>query len=234
MKSPYAISISGGVEQEIFGDAKFTVSYNHRETKDNFKRTTTRLNAIDALTTQRNDGRHAYDGVEFVIRKYMSRGFDLLAHYTLAKSEGDTTDTLSPLQQASQFGYQDWDQRHTVVVSGNLDLPTGVRLTVLSRYASGRPYSIVNDLPTVEAAWVDMQGNPVGRNNERQPSNATVDLSIGRGFRTAYGVFKPSLEVINLTNRVNITGVSSSFASAGIPIAADTSRVMQIGLAWEF
>jgi hypothetical protein len=234
MKSPYAVSISGGVEREIFGDAKVTVSYNHRETKDNFKRTTTRLNAIDALTTQRNDGRHTYDGIEFVVRKYMSRGFDLLAHYTLAKSEGDTTDTLSPLQQASQFGYQDWDQRHTVVVSGNIALPTGVRVTVLSRYASGRPYSIVNDLPTVEAAWVDALGRPVGRNNERQPSNATVDLSIGRGFRTAYGVFKPSLEMINLTNRVNITGVSGSFASPGIPIAADTSRVMQLGLAWEF
>jgi hypothetical protein len=234
LKNPYAISMSGGVEREIGGDAKFTVSYNHRETKDNFKRTSTRLNAIDVLQTQRNDGSHTYDGIEFVVRKYMSKGFDLLAHYTLAKSEGDTTDTLSPLQQASQYGYQDWDQRHTIVVSGNIELPSGVRATLLSRYASGRPFSIVNDLPTVEAAWVDTQGRPVGRNSQRQPANATFDMTIGRAFRTAYGVFKPSLELINLTNRVNITGVSSSFASAGIPINADTSRVMQIGLGWEF
>jgi hypothetical protein len=102
------------------------------------------------------------------------------------------------------------------------------------RYASAHPYTIVNDLPTVEAAWIDRQGNPANRNSERMPANKTMDLSLGKGFRTAYGTLTPGLEIINLLNWVNVTGVSTSRSSPGLPTAADTSRVMQVSLERKF
>jgi hypothetical protein len=93
---------------------------------------------------------------------------------------------------------------------------------------------IVNNLPGVFAAWIDRQGQPVNRNNERMPSNWTVDLTLGRVFRTAHGSFSPSLQIINLTNRTNVIGVTTSFSGPGIPTNVDTGRLIQIGLGWEF
>jgi hypothetical protein len=234
LKNPYALSYSVGVEHQLPMDTKVSVTYNHRDYKDNFKTTSTRLNAIDVTQAQNNTGEAVYDGVEFVVRKYLTERFDLLGHYTLATSEGDTTDPLSPLQQEFSYGPQDWDQRHTVVLISNLRLPYELDSTVVYRYASGRPYSITNDQPDVFAAWVDPEGNPVNRNNERMPSNWTIDLSLSRRFVTGAGAFTPSFEIINLTNHLNITEVSDSFNSAGRPVAADTSRLIQIGIGWQF
>jgi hypothetical protein len=234
IKNPYVVNYSVGFEREMFWDTKLSVAFHHRDTYDNFKGTNERLNPIDVLQIYRNDGKSQYDGVEFVARKYLARGFDLLAHYTLAKSDGDTTDILSPLQQQFQYGPQDWDQRHTVLLSGNAHLPWDIRFTGIFRYASGRPYSITNDLPGVEAAWVDPQGRPVNRNNERQPGNKTIDLNLGRAFTTGHGTFTLALEVINLMNWVNVIGVSTSTSSPGVPINLDTGRLMQIGLEWRF
>lgn len=232
--SPYVVSASLGYERAIPGDAKVSVTYNHRDYKANFLATATQLNTIDVLNTYTNQGTSKYDGVEFVVRKYMSRHFDLLAHYTLSKSIGDTTSTFSPLQQRFQYGPLDWDQRHTVFFSSNMELPYDVRLTPLFRYASGRPYSIVNNLPTVEAAWIDLQGHPVNRNHELMPINTTVDVSLQRAFQLGRGVLTPTLEILNLMNHVNIIGVSTSISTPGLPTAADTSRVLQVGLQYKF
>jgi hypothetical protein len=234
IKNPYVVSYSAGIERELFFDTKLSVAYHHRDTYDNFKGTNERLSPTDVVQIYRNDGESKYDGVEFVVRKYMTQNFDLLAHYTLAKSEGDTTDILSPLQQQFQFGPQEWDQRHTYVMSGNARLPWNVRFTGLFRYASGRPYSITNDLPGVEAAWLDRNNNPVNRNNERQPANKTFDLNMGRSFETRHGSFTPTLEIINAFNWVNVIGVSTSRSSPGTAVNVDTGRLMQIGLEWKF
>jgi Carboxypeptidase regulatory-like domain/TonB dependent receptor/TonB-dependent Receptor Plug Domain len=234
IKNPYVTSASVGIERRMPLDAKVSITYNHRNYSDNFKGTSVSLNKTDVLQTYRNDGTGKYDGVEFVVRKYFSRQFDLLAHYTLAKSVGTSTNILSPLQQQFQYGPQDWDQRHTVFFSGNIELPYDLRITPLFRYASGRPYSITNDLPTVEAAWIDPQGHPVNRNNERMPTNATVDLTLQRAFRMTRGTLSPTFEILNLTNHVNIIGVSTSSSTPGRPTLVDTSRVMQVGFEWRF
>ena len=234
IKNPYVVSASVGYERQLPFDAKGSVAYNHRNYIDNFKGTSVSLNATDVLQTYRNDGQAKYDGVEFVIRKYVSRHFDMLAHYTLAKSVGHSTDILSPLQQVSQYGPQDWDQRHTVFGSANIELPYEIRVTPIYRYASGRPYSITNDLPTVEAAWIDTQGRRVSRNNERMLANTTFDVTLQRPLRTMRGVLTPTLEILNLANHVNIIGVSSSSSTPGRPTIADTSRVLQVGIEWRY
>jgi hypothetical protein len=203
LKNPYVLVSAVGVERELPFAAKLSVTFTHRNTYDNYKVTNERLNPIDVVRIQRNDGQARYNGVEFVVRKYLTSKWDLLAHYTLSKAEGDTTATLSPLQQQFQYGPQDWDQRHTVVFISNQRLPHAIQATGVFRYASGRPFSIVNNLPGVFAAWIDRQGQPVNRNNERMPSNWTVDLTLERVFRAAHGSFSPSLQIINLTNRTN-------------------------------
>jgi hypothetical protein len=138
------------------------------------------------------------------------------------------------LQQRFQFGPQDWDQRHTVLVSSNARLPYDLRLTGVFRYASGRPYSITNDLPGIEAAWVNTAGQPVNRNNERQPANKTIDVNFGRSFTLPTGTFTIALEVINLMNWTNVIGVSSSFSSPGLPTNVDTGRLAQLAFEWKF
>jgi hypothetical protein len=66
------------------------------------------------------------------------------------------------------------------------------------------------------------------------PTNATVDLTLQRAFRMTRGTLSPTFEILNLTNHVNIIGVSTSSSTPGRPTLVDTSRVMQVGFEWRF
>ncbi len=114
-------------------------------------------------------------------------------------------------------------------VTGTVILPLEVSFTGLFRGASGRPYSITNDNPSIFAAFVDREGNVTGRNQERQPANWTIDFNVARDFRFGGARLRALVQVINVTNHVNVIGVSTSLATAGTPTNIDLSRQIQFG-----
>jgi hypothetical protein len=88
----------------------------------------------------------------------------------------------------------------------------------------------VNSLPTIQAAFVDRDGNIVGRNEEHLPSNWTMDLSVGREFGPVGKRVRLFGQVINATNRVNVIAVSTQRATAGVPTNVDIPRQVQLGV----
>jgi hypothetical protein len=126
------------------------------------------------------------------------------------------------------------DQRHRLVVSGSYAGGRGIQVSGILTAGSGRPYNIL--------AGADLNGdgdggsspadrartNPadpassVGRNSGTLPPQATVDLRITRRFSPgATGsrlAFEPIVEVFNLFNRANFTGVQNVFGAGSYPL----------------
>lgn len=229
LKNPYTVHMSLGYEQLLAANLKGSVSVTRRRGRNQANNRAVTVAPNDVIQLQETNGRLEYEGVEFVLHKAMTSRWEGLISYTLGKSEDEAGGILSPVQQAFSFGPADYDQRHTVNVTGTVRLPAELSFTGLFRGASGRPFSITNDNVSIFAAFVDRQGNVTGRNQERQDANWTVDFSVAREFTLGKTRLRGLVQVINATNRVNVIGVSNSLATAGVPTNIDLSRQIQFG-----
>lgn len=229
LQNPYTVHMSLGYEQLLAANLKGTVSVTRRRGRHQPNNKAITVAPNDVIQRQETNGRLEYRGVEFVLQKALSNRWEGLVSYTLGKSEDEAGGILSPVQQAFSFGPADYDQRHTVNVTGTVILPAEIAFTTLFRGATGRPFSITNDNVSIFAAFVDRQGNVTGRNQEQQPSNWTLDFSVGRDFVLGPTRLRALVQVINATNRVNVIGVSNSLATAGAPTNVDLSRQIQFG-----
>jgi hypothetical protein len=230
LKNPYTNHLSIGYETLVAPDLKVGVTGIMRRGHNQPSSDAVTISPIEVLQVQRTAGRSEYDGLELTLQKSLRNRFDGLISYTLGKAEDEAAGVLSPLQRRFSFGPADFDQRHTFMGTGTVTLPTDVRVTALVRAASGRPFSIVNSLPTIQAAFVDRDGNIVGRNEEHLPSNWTMDLSVGREFGPVGKRVRLFGQVINATNRVNVIAVSTQRATAGVPTNVDIPRQVQLGV----
>lgn len=229
LKNPYTAHLSVGYEQLLAANLKGTFAFTRRRGRNQPNNSAITVATSDVIQRQETNGRLEYRGVELVLQKVLSNRWEGLISYTLGKSEDEAGGILSPVQQAFSFGPADYDQRHTVNVTGTVILPADVSFTGLLRGASGRPYSITNDNPSIFAAFVDRQGNVTRRNQELQFANLTLDFSVARDFRLGSARLRALVQVINATNRVNVIGVSGSLATAGAPTFIDLSRQIQFG-----
>ena len=234
LNNPYTVHMSLGYERLLAGNLKGSVAVTRRRGhhQANNKAVTVALN--DVIQVQETSGRLEYRGLELALQKAMSNRWEGLITYTLGEAEDEAAGILSPVQQEFSFGPADYDQRHTVNVTGTVLLPASFTFTGLFRGASGRPFSITNDNVSIFAAYVDRDGNITGRNEERQDENWTVDFSVSRDFAIGEARLRALLQVINVTNRVNVIGVSTSLATAGRPTNIDLSRQIQFGAELRF
>ena len=124
------------------------------------------------------------------------------------------------------------DQRHRLVVSMVWSLPQLFDVSAIASVGSGRPYNVL--------AGADLDGNgdagnfpadrarvvpadpttSVGRNSERLPAQATVDVRISRRVAIAgRATVEGSLDVFNLFNRANFTEINNVFGIGAYPTA---------------
>ena len=229
LKNPYTVHMSAGYEQLLAANLKGSASVTRRRGRRQPNNRALTVAPGDVIQLQETNGRLEYTGLELVLQKALSNRWEGLVSYTLGDAKDEAGGILSPVQQAFSFGPADFDQRHTFNVTGTVLLPADVSLTALFRGASGRPFSITNDDPTIFAAYIDRSGNVTGRNEERQPSNITLDFSLAKDFAIRSSRLRGIVQVINATNRVNVLGVSTSLASAGRATNIDLSRQIQFG-----
>jgi len=182
-------------------------------------------------TFTNNDGRTNYKGLEINARRTFARGFELSGNYTRSKTLGDTTTTLPLSQRVYRYAFMDWDEPHAGSLEVLYDL-AGFKLTSMFKFNSGRPYSIsalnLSGLP-LGVAFVDNNGQPAGRNIYRIANHYTEDFTISRPLGGERWKISPTFQILNVTNHVNVQGVSSVFASRGVPTNVSDSRQMQLG-----
>jgi Carboxypeptidase regulatory-like domain/TonB-dependent Receptor Plug Domain len=179
-------------------------------------------------------GRDKYRGLELSLQKYITHHFQLLGSYTFSRTEGDTESVLTELQAPYRYALVDYDSPHVATVSGTVELPYHVSLAPVFKFVTGRPYSVDNAQVGTLVTYIDKEGHPAGRNIYRMPNITSLDVSIGRLFKAGRTTFRPQLQLLNLTNRVNVLGVQTAFVSAGRPTTVDTGRQIQFGFDMKF
>jgi hypothetical protein len=226
-RSPLVNSWQVGYEFQVPGDIKLGVTYAGNRQHRRF--TTLQQGTV---TNTSNDGRTNYKGLEINARRSFAGGLEISGNYTRSVTKGDTTSTVNLLQRPFRYGYMDWDEPH----AGNMLVlyeVKGWKFSPSFKFNSGRPFSINSNnllgLPNT-VTYVDFEGRPAGRNIFRQKNRFTMDFTLSKPIGGENWRVSPTFQILNLTNRVNIQSVSSTFATAGRPTNVSDSRQMQFGV----
>jgi outer membrane receptor protein involved in Fe transport len=234
LENPYINHASVGYEHLVTPDLKVGITGVVRRGHNQPSSDAVTISQVEVLQVQRTAGTLRYNGVELVLQKAPRHRFEGLVSYTIGKAEDEASGVLSPLQRRFSFGPADYDQRRTFTGTGTITFPGEIRYTTLLRYASGRPFSIVNGDPSILAAFVDRTGQITGRNQEQLPTNWTLDMTVGHEFGSSHGRMRVFGQVINATNRVNVIAVSTQLATAGAPTNVDIPRQIQLGIEFRY
>jgi hypothetical protein len=181
-----------------------------------------------------NQGYSNYDALNLSVEKRFSRSWSLRGAYSLGYSRGVTlTQTNTPqlqtgtdLHLAEYYAPADTDRRHSLVVSGRMEIPKtrGVTLSGVLRMLSGTPYTIQDQNFDVDRNGVLFDPLPAGtysgtapgslqnvenkggRNGARGPGFMQLDMRVGYraklGSRRTLDTF---LDVFNATDHANFT-----------------------------
>ena len=111
-----------------------------------------------------------YNGLNLLLSKRMSHGYNVNASYTYSKSldqlsnegPGALSNQTDPAHPETEYGRSDFDNRHRVTLSGNWDLPkynhgqglvgsivSGWQINGIFQYHTGFPWTPVTGVPTV-------------------------------------------------------------------------------------
>lgn len=121
------------------------------------------------------------------------------------------------------------DQRNRFVFSGVYAAPYGIHLSTIITVASGRPFPILagDDLNRDANGGAFPPDRPwrtpndltttIGRNAAKLPTQATIDLRVGKRLVGGDVSLDALVEVFNLFNRVNYTDVNNIFGTGAYP-----------------
>jgi outer membrane receptor protein involved in Fe transport len=156
------------------------------------------------------------NGLEVQLKKIHGTYFIGEVNYTYSVAEGSSSGPLERVgieeanRQTLKFFPLDFDQRHTLNAFLSVSIPQnhdsglagwaplqGLRSTLLFQYGSGLPYTKGTRGAT----------EPYEINNQRLPENWTLDLKLHRDIDIGSVLFRPYLEIYNLTDRKNVVDV---------------------------
>jgi hypothetical protein len=207
-KTPYAIHVTGGVQHAINEDWTASADYTHEQGNHGY-----RAYPYAAATVFRSDNRSSYNALMLRLQGNVSKRFNLVAHYTLAKAQTwgcvlgelwdyvngvcDPTNAFAP----GDYGPSGEDVRHRFVLAGTLYVPAGFEMTTLTQAESARPFTITN---ADGSGRISINGVPTSLDEVRGTPFFQVDLRVSRPikFGDRYEV-RPFAEFFNLFNRNN-------------------------------
>ena len=162
-----------------------------------------------------NYNNQTYRGVELELVKRLSRKWQMEASYTYSRSEGDAESFLSengddPTLTEFEPGYLDYDQTHVLKLNATSFLPGDWRLGGTITYASGLPYSYIQDTESSDdVGYVQSRrlfgyySNgfiPENRNIHRNPATYTINVRTEKAFVMGKSAASAFFEVFNLLN----------------------------------
>jgi outer membrane receptor protein involved in Fe transport len=164
-----------------------------------------------------NYNEQTYRAVELELVKRLSRKWQMEASYTFSRAQGDAETFLSengddPTLSEYEYGYLDYDQTHVIKVNATTYLPGDWRIGGTATWASGLPYSFIqevesnDDVGYFQARRVYGYNNtgghfvPEGRNTHRNPSLYNFNARVEKNFVMGKASASAFLEVFNLLN----------------------------------
>jgi hypothetical protein len=182
-------------------------------------------------------GEIRYDGLNLQAERRFSGFWSARASYTLGYARGNNGGAALASNNFQLLGEKnldlndgplDTDRRHNLTLSGRVEVPrtTGVTVSALFRFMSGRPFTIFDSnvdadrngiladpLPAGTYSGVGQNAisvtNDGGRNGAYGPNYAQLDLRVGYRLRLGSGRTLDLFgEVFNVTDRSNFTNPS--------------------------
>ncbi len=249
--NPVSAQASAGIEHELHPDLSVSAEYTYNRGRNILRLRDVNVRAVgpnqfavpglDPRFLQLNvfeaTGRSAYHGVSVAARKRFSRGWSMLASYTLGRARDDVTDFTLETQPddqtnlAAEWGPSSYDQRHRLVASAVVVAPASApswlahwSMAPIVTYASGRPFTLLAGYDANGDLHADTDrarlasGEPVGRNTGVGPSYFAVDARLARQLRVgARAQIGLTVEAFNLLNRTNYSGVNRVLGALPAP-----------------
>jgi outer membrane receptor protein involved in Fe transport len=217
-RTPYAIHSTAGIEHEFNAQWLVSADYTHEQGNHGYRRYdyTAGVNLpADApnIALFKSDNRSSYNGLSIHLQGNVSRHFNLIANYTLAKAQtwgcvlgelfdyvNGVCDPLNPFARGD-YGPSGEDVRHRFVLAGSWRLAGGFELTTLSQAESARPFTITT-ADGLDRIFVN--GVKTSLDEFRGTPYIQVDLRVSRPI-TFHERFTatPFIEFFNLFNRNN-------------------------------
>jgi hypothetical protein len=260
IRQPWTSQLSAGWSHELSSSTVFDVDYVHIEGTDLGVRwaLNTRVNGGDRRyqslglnpanpTLNMSVGESKYDGVNFSVRRRLTKGISFSAWYSLANAKGlggqGTDELTTNLVQDSTNPYADvqWgpsqrtDARHKISLSAIVNMKWGIYVSPTFRYRSALPLHIStgydlnadgqnNDIYTTAFKLTDVDdlGNPTYKD-----IGACTTVNCGRGAALSQFNLRVS-KVFRLPYGVNVEAIAEGFNlfnainpnyGAGIPAA---------------
>ncbi len=233
-KTPYAIHLTGGVQHAFNPNWTLSADYTHEQGNHGYRgySYTSDVNlftplipasdpnydadqqsVVPNLNVFRSDNRSSYDALMIHLQGNVSRRFNLVANYTLAKAQtwgcvlGELFDYVNGVcDPLNAFGPGDYgpsgeDVPHRFVLAGTIHLPGAFELTTLTQAESARPFTIT----TADGSGrVAINGVTTSLDAFRGKPYIQMDLRISRPFKFGERVeLRPFAELFNVFNRNN-------------------------------
>jgi hypothetical protein len=175
-------------------------------------------------------GRSNYHGLQVSLMQRAGRWGGARVSYTLSKSMNNLGEFFfsGPVDQFDvdkDWGRSDNDQRHRLVVSGEVNA-AGFQLSGLLQTYSALPLNIRSGVTTIQgtAGRPIVNGEFIERNSGTGADFFTLNLRLARVFRLGDRLEVEGLaEGFNLTNRVNVVAYNTTFGSGAYPTNPSSS-----------
>jgi len=207
-KTPYALHATGGLQHALNGIWTVSADYTHEEGNHAY-----RAYPFPSATVFRSDNRSSYNALMLRVQGNVSRRFNIVANYTLAKAQtwgcvlGELFDYVNGVCDpqnafsAGDYGPSGEDVRHRFVLAGTVHLPGGVELTTLTQAESARPFTIST---TDNSNRVSVNGVKTPLDAFRGTPYIQADMRISRPIKVGdRWEILPFAEFFNLFNRNN-------------------------------
>jgi hypothetical protein len=144
--------------------------------------------------------------------------------YTLSKAMSNVgefffSSPIDPFDLEKDWGRSDDDQRHRLVVNGNVNL-AGFQLSGMVQAYSALPFNITSGVTTLQgtAGRPIVNGEFIPRNAGAGPDFFGLNLRLARTFRFGGHLrIEGLVEGFNLTNRTNVVTVNGNFGAGAYP-----------------
>ncbi len=216
LENPYSVGWSLQVDHQFTSRFLLRLGYEERHTHNDFIIEPLKQGTAGLLLL-RNSGRSLYREFQVVARTRVQEKRNISVAYVKSQSRGDLNDfdlffgnLRNPIIRANEYGPQNFDAPHRLLVWGDLGLPWEVVATPVIEWRTGFPFS-----------QIDEDQNFVGSRNEggRFPALVTFDILVTKGvtipipFRGKRFKGRVGITVFNITNHWNPRDVQNNIDS---------------------
>jgi len=207
-RTPYALHATGGLQHALSGIWTVSADYTHEEGNHAY-----RAYPFASATVFRSDNRSSYNALMLRVQGNVSRRFNLVANYTLAKAQtwgcvlGELFDYVNGVCDpqnafaAGDYGPSGEDVRHRFVLAGTVHLPGGIEVTTLTQAESARPFTIST---TDNSNRISVNGVKTPLDAFRGTPYIQADVRLSRPIKVGERwEILPFAEFFNLFNRNN-------------------------------